>query len=760
VSFSVTLSGTQTVTYQWKNDAGNLTEGHYVGTKTAALTINSIVAGDASTYSCVVTNAGGSVATSTGAKLTVNTLSSTPTLAANITSICPPGTVIFTITGTLGTGANWQVYAGGIKLTTQPTITSNSFTISSINAATSYSVKAEGGTCDNSSSPPTSNSVAIALTSYKVTFNANGGNPVPSIQPITCNNTATTPTQSPSKTGYNFAGWYIDTSYTSAFNFITPITAAISLNAKWAIKQYTLAFNIAADVPGVTGQIIASPTKALYDSNSAVTLTAPTDNNYTFTGWTGSNTGSTNQFSIVMNGNKTLTANYTIKKYTLTITTTPATGGGSITPASGLSYNSGTTVPLTASPNSGYNFINWTITSGTATIANATNATTATVMLSSGNATVTANFGLNAPTITTDPSNKNVTLGGTVTFNVTASGSSLSYQWQKNGSNIASATTASYTIPPATVSDNNSTYQCVVTNGGGSVTSNAATLTVQCLVTFDGQGGTVSSGPKNVTVGLSVGTLPTVSGLSGCNFYGWGTGTNYSGSTFNSNTVANANITVYAQWTMSDAEGHAYKVAKIGDQFWMAENLKATKYNDGISQIPLVADGTAWSNLTTPGYCWYIIGDDTYGALYNWYTVDPANSNKIAPTGWHVSNETDWNNLQTFLIANGYNWDNTTTGNKIAKSMAAKTLWLSSTTDGAIGNDLTTNNRSGFSALPAGFRDNYGQFTFLGQGGCWWSTMEADALRGMYYSIGNNNDYLDNYEHYKGFGKSVRLVRD
>jgi uncharacterized repeat protein (TIGR02543 family) len=174
--------------------------------------------------------------TSNSLAIAINQSSTTPTLAANITSICPPGSVAFTITGTLGTGANWKVYAGGTKLSTQPTITSNGFTISNISVATSYSVKAEGGSCDNASSPPTSNSVAIVLTSYNVTFNANGGSPVPSVQPITCNSTATAPTQSPSKTGYNFVGWFIDTSNSSAFNFSTPITAAITLNAKWVIS--------------------------------------------------------------------------------------------------------------------------------------------------------------------------------------------------------------------------------------------------------------------------------------------------------------------------------------------------------------------------------------------------------------------------------------------------------------------------------------------------------------------------------------------
>jgi hypothetical protein len=85
--------------------------------------------------------------------------------------------------------------------------------------------------------------------------------------------------------------------------------------------------------------------------------------------------------------------------------------------------------------------------------------------------------------------------------------------------------------------------------------------------------------------------------------------------------------------TVSDVDGHTYKTIKIGDQWWMAENLKTTKYNDG-TEIPFVPDSIAWSNLSTAAYCWYnneqTTNGSTYGALYNWYAV---NSGKLNPTG-------------------------------------------------------------------------------------------------------------------------------
>ena len=87
-----------------------------------------------------------------------------------------------------------------------------------------------------------------------------------------------------------------------------------------------------------------------------------------------------------------------------------------------------------------------------------------------------------APAITTQPSPRTVTVGDTSTFAAVATGSApLTYQWQKNNSNIAGATRASYTTPATVSGDNGSAYRCIVTNGFASVGSKAATLTVNSL---------------------------------------------------------------------------------------------------------------------------------------------------------------------------------------------------------------------------------------------------------------------------------------
>ena len=84
-------------------------------------------------------------------------------------------------------------------------------------------------------------------------------------------------------------------------------------------------------------------------------------------------------------------------------------------------------------------------------------------------------------------------------------------------------------------------------------------------------------------------------------------------------------------------DGNYYNSVKIGNQIWMAENLKTTKYNNG-SEIPLVSDNAEWSALTEGRYCWYYNDSEThkniYGAIYNWYAV--VGKRNLCIKGWHV----------------------------------------------------------------------------------------------------------------------------
>lgn len=214
--------------------------------------------------------------------------------------------------------------------------------------------------------------------------------------------------------------------------------------------------------------------------------------------------------------------------------------------------------------------------------------------------------------------------------------------------------------------------------------------------------------------------------------------------------------------TVTDYDGNVYATVKIGNQVWTAENLRVTKYNDG-TPIPYIADNMVWDTLSTPGYCYYtnttnIDSIKKFGAFYNWYTI---NANSFAPKGWHVPSDSEWDILQNYLISNGYNYDGTTMGNKIAKSLAAKTDWEPSSDSGAIGNDLTSNNKSNFSALPSGYRYRDGAFTDIGTYGLWWtSTYGGDWVGAGYRCLGYNVYQLYGTYEYCESGFSVRLVKD
>jgi uncharacterized protein (TIGR02145 family) len=195
--------------------------------------------------------------------------------------------------------------------------------------------------------------------------------------------------------------------------------------------------------------------------------------------------------------------------------------------------------------------------------------------------------------------------------------------------------------------------------------------------------------------------------------------------------------------TITDIDGNNYNTVTIGTKIWMAENLKTSKYNDGTS-IPLVTGSSAWFNLTTPGYCWYdndaATYKNTYGALYNWYTVY---TGKLCPTGWHVPTDAEWTTLENYLGGSSV----------VGGKLKANTLWDSPNTGAT--------NESGFTALPSGCRFGDGTFSNAGKIGFWWSATAEDfdntaVSRIMQYNFSNVFSELN----YKPYGFSVRCIKD
>lgn len=231
----------------------------------------------------------------------------------------------------------------------------------------------------------------------------------------------------------------------------------------------------------------------------------------------------------------------------------------------------------------------------------------------------------------------------------------------------------------------------------------------------------------------------------------------------NSAGTAYGNEISFKTYGVSDVDGNMYYTIQIGEQTWLAENLKTTKYNDG-TNIPNVTDATAWIKLTTPGYCWYQNNEatkNTYGAFYNWYAVNTGN---LCPSGWHVPTEEEWTIMENYLIANGYNYDGTTSGNKIAKSLASNTGWWSSTITGAVGNiDYPEmRNKTGFTAIASGGRYTIdGDFWAASMIGYWWSATEKPfpyIETPVNLTIRSDLSYLSWGTNKKGNGFSIRCV--
>ena len=196
--------------------------------------------------------------------------------------------------------------------------------------------------------------------------------------------------------------------------------------------------------------------------------------------------------------------------------------------------------------------------------------------------------------------------------------------------------------------------------------------------------------------------------------------------------------------TVTDIDGNVYLTITIGTQVWMAENLKTARYNDG-TPIPLVTGGPAWANLKAPGYCFYNNDANAnkaiYGAIYNWYT---GNTGKLCPAGWHVPSDAEWTTLTNYL--GGEN----AAGGKIKESGISH--WVTPN-DGA-------NNSSGFTALPAGYRQDDGSFYNINDDDYWWSSTVSTPGNSWGRNVNYNYAYVTRDSYNKRFGYSVRCIRD
>ncbi len=201
---------------------------------------------------------------------------------------------------------------------------------------------------------------------------------------------------------------------------------------------------------------------------------------------------------------------------------------------------------------------------------------------------------------------------------------------------------------------------------------------------------------------------------------------------------------VTGQESVTDYDGNVYRIATIGTQVWMTENLKTTHYADGLP-IPEIQDDSLWANLTDGAYCANNNEKSNvllFGYLYNWYTVP--NGKKVCPVGWHVPSANEWKKLETFLGGPG------TAGGRMKEEGTAR--WDEP--------NIKADNSSGFNALPGGSRNPDGTFNVTGENGEWWTSTEFSVTTAWHRRLYNNVGFIDNIYALKTEGFSVRCLRD
>lgn len=244
------------------------------------------------------------------------------------------------------------------------------------------------------------------------------------------------------------------------------------------------------------------------------------------------------------------------------------------------------------------------------------------------------------------------------------------------------------------------------------------------------------------------------------------------GKTSSSVSVSNDGKFCQGAATVTDIDGNTYKTVQIGKQCWMRENLRTTRYANGTA-IPM---GDA-SSITT-AYRYAPAGNSSnvskYGYLYNWPAVmhgtdgsfkNPSGVQGICPDGWHVPSWYEWRELEDYVESQS-KYVCGKIESFIAKSLASTEGWTSSDEDCTVGNNPSTNNGTGFSALPAGiynYGDNgdYGDYSYFGKTALFWSTSTSMySVVVNYYKLQYNEYFFSLVGSYSANGLSVRCLRD
>ncbi len=199
-----------------------------------------------------------------------------------------------------------------------------------------------------------------------------------------------------------------------------------------------------------------------------------------------------------------------------------------------------------------------------------------------------------------------------------------------------------------------------------------------------------------------------------------------------------------------DIEGNKYRIIKIGNQKWIGDNLRATRFSNG-DQIPLINNNFQWG--AQEAYCEYpstylnSIDKIIMGNLYNWSVI--TDTRNVCPIGWHVPTDEEWTILTDYLGGSLIAGDKM---KSIGTIEAGNGFWHTP-------NNGATN-ESGFTGQPGGCRNNSGAFSSIGNFGYWWSSSQFDIDNAWYRFLGYDSSYSGRGNILKKNGFSVRCIKD
>jgi len=558
-TFTVAATGSAPLSYQWSQNGATIAGATAPSYTTPATT----TANNGSSFSVTVSNSAGSAASS-AAVLTVTAVVTAPAITAQPQnqSVAVGATATFTVvaTGTAPLNYQWSQNGAIIAGATAPSYTTPVTTLANSGASFSVTVGNSAGSVTSGAAMLTVNPVAPTIIIQPQNQSVLAG--------ATATFTVTAAGTAPLSYQWSQNGTAI--SGATAASYTTPVTAASNSGSSFSVTVSNSAGRATSSAASLTVTPVVTAPAVTSQSQSVPA-------------------GATATFTVAATGTAPLTYQWSMN-------------GAAISGATAAAY----TTPATTLANSGASF--------TVAVSNGGGSANSTAALLTVNPVT--------PTITTQPQNQSVLAGATATFTVAAAGTApLSYQWSQNGTAISGATTASYTTPATTTANNGASFTVTVSNGGGSVTSGPAVLTVTPLTVAP----SITIQPQNQSVNVGATATFTVTAAGTAPSYQWlQNGTAISGATAASYTTpataltdSGSNFSV----TVSNSAGSVTSTAATLTVTAVAPSITTQPQNQSVT-VGASATFTVAAAGTAPlSYQWSRNGTAITGATTASYTT-------------------------------------------------------------------------------------------------------------------------------------------